>query len=77
MEIGEAVHALKDGKRVARSGWNGKNMFLFLVHGGEVMLGGAITDALPYVAMRTADAKVVPWLCSQTDLLAEDWVQLP
>lgn len=33
MDFGEAIAALKDGKRVARSGWNGKGMFLILVLG--------------------------------------------
>ena len=26
-----------------------------------------------YIAMKTAQDNVVPWLASQTDLLAEDW----
>lgn len=30
-----------------------------------------------YVTMKTADGKIVPWLCSQTDLLAVDWVVVP
>lgn len=29
---------------------------------------------LPWIGMKTADDKFVPWLASQTDLLAEDWV---
>lgn len=31
---------------------------------------------LPYIYMKTADGGLVPWLCSQTDLLAEDWEAL-
>lgn len=63
--IGEAVKTLRDGKKVARSGWNGKNMYLQL----------QVPDShskmtLPYVYMRTAQADLVPWVCSQIDLLA-------
>jgi hypothetical protein len=34
-DIGYAVAALKAGKRVARAGWNGKGMFLFLLPAGD------------------------------------------
>lgn len=30
-----------------------------------------------YIAMKTAQENVVPWLASQTDVLAEDWLSLP
>lgn len=66
MTIGEAVDALKSFKMVRRSGWNGKGMYLYLVP-------GTTPAYLPYVMMKTADDKLVPWLCSQSDLLAEDW----
>ena len=32
-DFGEAIRRLKDGKKVARSGWNGKGMWLILVPG--------------------------------------------
>ena len=68
MEIGDAVQAMRDGHRVGRTGWNGKGMYLQL----------QVPDAnskmtLPYVYMKTAQGDLVPWLCSQTDLLATDW----
>lgn len=67
--IGWAVDQLRKGNRVCRQGWNGKNMYLQL----------QVPDqhskmTLPYVYMRTAQGDLVPWLCSQTDLLATDWV---
>lgn len=68
MNIGKAVEALKNGNRVCRLGWNGKNMWLELQRPDEHS-----KMTLPYVYMRTAQADFVPWLCSQTDLLAEDW----
>jgi hypothetical protein len=68
MKIGEAVAELKNGQRVARSGWNGRGMYLALQRPDAHS-----KMSLPYVYMKTADNKLVPWLCSQTDLLAEDW----
>jgi hypothetical protein len=66
--IGWAVKQLNDGQRVARSGWNGKGMWLELQRPDN---GSKMT--LPYVYMKTAQDDLVPWLCSQTDLLATDW----
>jgi hypothetical protein len=69
MKIGGAVEALEAGKRVARSNWNGKNMYL------ELQVPDAHSKmTLPYVYMRTAYGDLVPWLCSQSDLLDNDWV---
>lgn len=66
--IGWAVKQLQHGSRVCRSGWNGKNMYL------ELQVPDAHSKmTLPYVYMRTAQGDLVPWLCSQTDLLAIDW----
>lgn len=45
----------------------------------QLMIGKAFTDwdvsfeLLPWIGMKTADGKFVPWLCSQTDAMAEDW----
>lgn len=86
MDFGYAVKMMKDGKRVSRIGWNGKGMFLYYVpenkypasrneHG--TMIGVFENDMVPYgayIAMKTAQNNVVPWLASQTDVLAEDWV---
>lgn len=66
--IGWAVDQLQRGKRVCRRGWNGKNMYLQLQSPDSYS-----KMTLPYVYMRTADGHLVPWLCSQTDLLATDW----
>lgn len=60
-----------NGVHIAREGWNGKGMFVFLVIPDEdASIHG---ESLPYLAMKTADDKVVPWLCSQTDMQAKDW----
>lgn len=86
MTFGHALEALKAGKRVARAGWNGKGMFLYLVpvNAYPAQTGAAKAywgeDALvpygAYIAMKTAQENVVPWLASQTDVLTEDWVEL-
>lgn len=83
MDFGEALVELKAGGRVARAGWNGKGMFIFLVPGSHFevsrapLLGiyqaGTPIDYQPHVDMKTANGTIVPWVLSQTDLLAEDW----
>jgi hypothetical protein len=69
--FGEALDRLLDGKRVARSGWNGKGMWLHLQRPDENS-----KMSLPYIYMRTADGDLVPWLASQTDLLRFDWEEI-
>ena len=76
MNFSSALAFLKNGNKVAREGWNGKGMFL-LLHEPPVaasLLDGKVYENLPYIQMKTADNKLVPWLASQTDILAEDWV---
>lgn len=86
MTFGSAIEALKQGKRVARSGCNGKGMWLVLDPGsvvGEVREGSAyhkagVTGSFtinPHIDMRTATGEMQPgWLASQTDMLADDWM---
>lgn len=95
LSFGHAIEALKAGNKVARAGWNGKGMWLYLVPANNY---AAQTDAAKkywadkgtgkhasgvpfvpygaYIAMKTAQENVVPWLASQTDVLAEDWTIL-
>lgn len=78
-DFGTALANLKSGFKVARKGWNGKGMWLKLIP----MLDWTLTNnhfqdvdglvGLPWIGMKTADNGFVPWLASQTDLLAEDW----
>jgi Protein of unknown function (DUF2829) len=68
MDIGQAIRRLLSGDRIARAGWNGKGMWIALQ---EPDVNSKMT--LPYVYMSTAQGDFVPWLCSQTDLLATDW----
>lgn len=80
MNFGKALEALKEGKKVARKGWNGKGIYLKLQNPDEHS-----KMTLPYIYIVTtnlitdnpdAPKGVVPWLASQTDMLAEDWVVL-
>lgn len=63
-----ALRFLKTGGRATRQGWNGKDMWLGLQRPNHKSM-----MTLPYIFMRTAQGDLVPWLASQTDLLAEDW----
>lgn len=77
MNFGEAIEALKDGKKVARSGWNGKGIFI------ELQVPDAFSKMTnPYIFIDTTGLQTdnpmapksrVPWLASQTDMLSEDW----
>lgn len=83
MTFVQALDALKEGLRVARSGWNGKGMFAYLVppasypvqtgaaksHFGE----GSMVPYNAYLALKGVDETVSTWVPSVTDCLAEDW----
>lgn len=76
MDFGSAIENLKAGERVARAGWNGKGMWIELC-----TPPGDFTDEMgqtygrrPYIYMKTADDMLVPWVASQTDILADDWM---
>jgi hypothetical protein len=82
-DIGWAVDQMKAGRRVRRPEWNGAGMFVFLVPGSTFtvnrppLLGiypeGTSINYHAHVDLKTARGKIVPWICSQSDLLAEDW----
>lgn len=98
LNFGQALESLKQGHRIARSGWNGKGMFVCLNKGshdfseesapGFTHIDGVkrelfdlgntgTTTRLPNLNMRAATGSTVTgWLASQTDLLAEDWIDL-
>lgn len=87
MDFSHALVAVKAGAKISRSGWNGAGMYVVHQKGypdgieinkntaeatGGVL--GAICVFRPYLMMCTVDESFVPWVASQTDLLAEDWV---
>lgn len=69
MNFGDALVQLKIGNRVTRIGWNGPNQHLQLQ-----VPDGHSKMTLPYIFIKTVQGDLVPWLASQTDLLADDWV---
>ncbi len=83
MNFGGALEELKEGNKLEREGWNGKNMFIFLVRGSKFkvnrapLLGiypeGTEINYHAHIDIKSADDMVVPWLASQTDVLANDW----
>lgn len=76
MDFGQAIWGLKNGEKVARAGWNGKGMWLVLVNSRNYTVDAVRSGShtvLPWIGMKTAGDEFVPWLASQTDVLAEDW----
>lgn len=83
MDFSDALREIKAGKKVARAGWNGKGMFVFLVPGSRFevnrppLLGiypeGTEVQYHAHIDMKTAQGYVVPWVVSQADMLADDW----
>jgi len=63
-----AMRKLRNAEHLTRSGWNGKNMWIYIQMPDD---HSKMTE--PYIYMKTADSKIVPWVASQTDLLASDW----
>jgi hypothetical protein len=81
MIFGSALEAMKKGRKAHRHGWNGQGMFVYYV---PPNIYKAQTEAAKnhfgkkvpyrgYLAMKTSQGDVVPWVASQTDLLADDW----
>lgn len=90
MDFSAALRALKDGARVTRTGWNGPDQWVAMSPGFQVggdrifsepirlavYAAGEPGNFLPYLILRTKQGDYVPWLASQTDILAEDWETL-
>lgn len=85
-DFSNALWWMKEGKRVARSGWNGKGMWIAIAKplglieiepirwGSEGKEGAQYRlHYQPHIVMKAADHTMVPWLASVTDLMAEDW----
>ena len=76
LTFSEALELIKEGRRLARKGWNGKGMFIYHV-GDWNFAERAVPEHYhsdPFIAMKTASETVVPWLASQSDILADDWM---
>ena len=83
MNFGDAIKELKLGKRLQRTGWNGKGLFIYFVPAASypvqtgaakaIFGGAALVPYRPYLALKTAQGDVATWAPSCSDALAEDW----
>ena len=82
MDFGKAKDLAKQGKRIARKGWNGANMFAYYVGAAaypakmDAIKGVFENDMVPYrpyFALKTAQNDVAVWSPSTSDALADDW----
>lgn len=83
MDFGTAIQNLKNGARIARQGWNGKNMYVFLAEGQSIEFTTPAdmsefkdqeVEVSDLMVLRTAQGTLQPgWLATQSDILAEDW----
>jgi len=79
-----ALDSIKAGNKVARQGWNGKGMFVFLVLGSTFqvnrppLLGifpeGTSINYKPHIDIKGVDGSISTWVPSIGDILADDWV---
>lgn len=86
MDFSQALNALKQGKKVARAGWNGKGMFIFLVQGSTFqvsrppLLGiypaGTKIVYEGHIDMKMADGHIMAWTATNVDLLGDDWFEV-
>lgn len=83
MDYSEALQRIKNGQRLARSGWNGKGMFVFLVPGSmfkvnrepllSILGEGTEVTYRAHIDIKNADGSIAVWTPSITDQMAEDW----
>lgn len=89
MSFGLAIEAAKKGAKIARAGWNGKGMFIVYQKGyhegipankntaeaaQEHFGRSSLVPYRDYLAMKTVDGDIVPWIASQSDILEDDWM---
>jgi len=81
LDFGQALNAMKMGKKIARKGWNGQNMFVYYVPEASYPsvtkvakdTFGEFTPYRAYMALKTAQNDVAVWHPSGSDALATDW----
>ena len=81
MDFGDAIAVMKDGAKVARKGWNGEGMYVFLAYEADFVTDADISafdgrdvEVGDMLVLKTAQDTFQPgWLASQADMLAEDW----
>lgn len=86
-DFSDVLNLVKSGSKIARKGWNGNGMFVVYQPGYPDGIAinrntanatgipeGTVKSFRPYLMMYTAQGDFVPWVASQTDILAEDWI---
>ena len=81
MDFGEALHLLKEGKKLAREGWNGKGMFIVFIPSKVINLNEKFKELFgkdkvefnQHFVIKNVDGSVSTWVPSVNDCLAEDW----
>lgn len=87
VSFGVVIDAIKAGYRAARTGWNGKGMFIYYVPASSfpanraplngIFEEGTQIEYRAHMDMMSADGHCVVWTVSQSDALADDWLILP
>ena len=87
MNFEEALAKIKQGHRLAREGWNGKGMFVFLVNGSNFAVNrepllsifgqGTEITYRPHIDLAASNGTVGVWQPSMGDVLADDWYVVP
>ncbi len=86
MNFGQALEIMKKGGLIAREGWNGKGMFVYLVTGGDYKVQMDCVKPLankngtlkynPYMAIKNVNGTISTWVPSVNDCLADDWIEV-
>lgn len=85
MDFSDALRAIKRGKVLVRTGWARGGLRVFLTQPPEQAVKedhpmasrvpvGTMIGSTRYIAGLNKDGTVTPWLASQWDLLADDWM---
>ena len=82
MDFSNALSRIKAGEKMTRVGWNGKGMYVFMLdkhalpdaHKNKNVVDFTKYKTQPFLVLKTAQETLVPWLVSQADLFAEDWI---
>lgn len=80
MNFGEALEAIKSGKKAKRRGWNGKEQYIELAQNisyqnmdGEIVNSNHENIGNKAIAFVGTSGVQMGWLVSQADMLADDW----
>lgn len=80
MEFGDAIKLLKQGKRLQREGWNGKNQYIelagsisYMNSNGDIINVNHDAIGNNAIAFVGTSGVQLGWLASQADMLANDW----